>query len=246
MKSTQKRTESPASEAPVEMRLARLESRTRQGRGWKWAFVGLLFAFAGLPMAADALGPVPNTFTDGGVVSAAEMNENFAYLQNAITDVEATVPSGAVMYFNASTCPAGWTELEAARGRTVVGMNGSAGTLAGTVGTALADMENRDHTHTTNIASVTTSSTGSHNHQWLLNGTTTYNSSGSGMIAVPPIPLQVGTLQTTRLNPVSSSDYYTDNDGTHTHTLNPPATASSASSTSDVVPYLQLLVCQRD
>jgi hypothetical protein len=58
-------------------------------------------------------------------------------------------PSGAVVYFNLPACPAGWTELVAARGRYIVGLpNG--GTLAGTDGTALTDLEDRpvgQHTH---------------------------------------------------------------------------------------------------
>ena len=59
------------------------------------------------------------------------------------------VPSGAVMYFNASTCPSGWSDLTAARGRYIVAL-GPGGTLGGTQGTALADLENRaigKHTH---------------------------------------------------------------------------------------------------
>ncbi len=51
-------------------------------------------------------------------------------------------PSGAVVFFNLSTCPAGWSELTAARGRYVVGLPAS-GTIAGVAGTALTDLENR-------------------------------------------------------------------------------------------------------
>ena len=52
------------------------------------------------------------------------------------------VPAGAVMFSNLAACPIGWTELTGARGRYLVGLPGS-GTLAGTAGTALADLENR-------------------------------------------------------------------------------------------------------
>lgn len=58
-------------------------------------------------------------------------------------------PSGAVMFFNLSACPTGWTELTSAQGRYVVGRS-AGGTLAGTVGTALSNLENRPvgrHTH---------------------------------------------------------------------------------------------------
>jgi hypothetical protein len=59
------------------------------------------------------------------------------------------VPSGAVMFFNLAACPSGWVDAAAAQGRYLVGMPPS-GTLAGTVGTALTNGENRavgQHTH---------------------------------------------------------------------------------------------------
>jgi hypothetical protein len=59
------------------------------------------------------------------------------------------VPSGAVMFFHLSTCPNGWTELSAARGRYIVARP-AGGTLGATKGTALSNLENRTvgrHTH---------------------------------------------------------------------------------------------------
>jgi hypothetical protein len=58
-------------------------------------------------------------------------------------------PSGAVVFFNLSSCPTGWSEYTAGRGRYVVGLP-SSGTLAGTTGTALSNLENRavgQHNH---------------------------------------------------------------------------------------------------
>lgn len=52
------------------------------------------------------------------------------------------VPGGAIMLFDSATCPAGWTEYTAARGRTIVGVP-SGGTVGGTVGSALADLATR-------------------------------------------------------------------------------------------------------
>jgi len=62
------------------------------------------------------------------------------------------VPSGAVMYFNLQTCPAGWSELQAARGRYVVGLQSDlpGATLASTIGTPIGVGESRavgQHTH---------------------------------------------------------------------------------------------------
>jgi hypothetical protein len=58
-------------------------------------------------------------------------------------------PAGAVMFFDLASCPSGWSEYTAGRGRYIVG-NPSAGTLGAAVGTALSDTENRptgQHTH---------------------------------------------------------------------------------------------------
>ena len=59
------------------------------------------------------------------------------------------VPSTAVMFFNNTVCPSGWTAISAAQGRYLVGLPTS-GTLAGTTGTALSNQENRpvgQHNH---------------------------------------------------------------------------------------------------
>lgn len=61
--------------------------------------------------------------------------------------------SGAIMYFAASTCPTGWSEVTAARGRYIVGLPAS-GSVSSTVGTALTDQENRpagQHTHSVTV-----------------------------------------------------------------------------------------------
>lgn len=233
----------------LKARLHRLERSHRGGRWWRRATLALVMALVLAPLAADALGPVPHTFSSGGVISASEMNANFAYLQNAITDVEGAVPTGAVMLFNLSTCPAGWSEVTDARGRALVGMNGSAGTLGGTLGTPLSDLENRSHTHSTDVGSTTTSSGGSHNHQWLRDGAATYGPTGAN-VTVGGVPLQAFTsgtpLHMTNLRQSGSADYHTSSAGAHTHTVNPPATTSTGATTSQVMPYIQYLACQRD
>jgi hypothetical protein len=66
--------------------------------------------------------------------------------------VDATAPTGAVMYFDLGSCPAGWSNYEPGRGRYLVGVP-SGGTQGATVGTALSDTENRptgQHTHAVN------------------------------------------------------------------------------------------------
>jgi hypothetical protein len=52
------------------------------------------------------------------------------------------LPSGAVAFFEAAACPAGWTAYESARGRYLVGLN-AGGTVGAPVGTALGNQESR-------------------------------------------------------------------------------------------------------
>ncbi len=68
-----------------------------------------------LSVAAVALA-APVTFSAGQTLQATDLNNNFSYL----------VPSGAVVAFNLSSCPAGWSALAAAQGRTIIGVNSPA------------------------------------------------------------------------------------------------------------------------
>ena len=86
---------------------------------------------------------------------------------------EGGVPTGAVMHFNLSTCPAGWENATIAQGRYLVGLT-AGGTLEATVGTALTNTENRatgahavtisdpNHAHSINVfSSLISASAGS-------------------------------------------------------------------------------------
>ncbi len=73
-----------------------------------------------------------------------------------------SVPSGMVMYTVSATCPSGWTEFTAARGRYIVGVP-SEGTVSSTVGTALSNSEDRavgQHSHTASDSGHTHSMAG--------------------------------------------------------------------------------------
>lgn len=239
-------TDENAREA-LERRLQELEQQGRRRSRWtRLALIATCIGALSMPFVAKSLGPVPHTFTAGGVVSASQMNENFAYLQNAITDVEGQVPSGAVMMFNLSTCPAGWSELPEARGRTFVGMNGSAGTLRGEVGTPLGNMGARtinevpNHTHGVGTLSGTAGSTGSthshpvpevttggvssssHNHSMALG-----NGEGTSSVRVQysrnPVPSGVPTSMNTGFDTVPHTHtvpaHTTSTSGSHTHAV---------------------------
>ena len=58
-----------------------------------------------------------------------------AIMAERLADDQALVPAGAVMAFNRSSCPAGWSPLAAAVGRVIVG----GGTVGTTVGTPLSN-----------------------------------------------------------------------------------------------------------
>lgn len=256
--------------------------QSRRGR----TITTLALAAAALPVLALA-SPVdlPNTFESGAPVLAAEFNGNFDAVADAVDDNDTRisalegssdggVPSAAVVFFDTAECPEGWSELTEARGRAVVGMDGSAASLLGTVGTELNDLEDRAHAHTTDIGEVTSGSTavshthgvpshatgssGSHNHQWK-DGLGTFNASGNA-VPVGPFPAGAGGVIVPNW---ASIDGFTDNDGAHSHSVaglttggasstghshavNPPATGSSSASTGQVMPYVQLLACRRD
>ena len=150
--------------------------------------------------------------------------------------VAAGVPAGAVMFFNLASCPSGWTELTAARGRTITGLP-SGGALAGTVGTALTNLENRTHTHSVPITSVIFSSSNLSNQEDgevliaddIINYFTInrFDEAGGGWWQAKFTPSMVYE------NPAGRKKLSTKT-----------ATTGSAS-TSDVIPYIQLLTCQK-
>jgi hypothetical protein len=81
----------------------------------------------------------------------------------------ASVPTGAVMFFELPACPAGWTDYGALTGRVPVGV-GATGTVGGPVGAALADGGNRTinavpaHTHAIDPPATTSTADGQHTH----------------------------------------------------------------------------------
>ena len=129
--------------------------------------------------------------------------------------VPQAIPSGAVMFFNLSSCPSGWTELTPARGRYLVGLPAS-GTLAATDGTPLSDKEDRpagQHAHTVIDPG--------HSHSYVNNAVWQYYCGANYC------QTQYGNSATTGS---STTGITVDNFGTVAGTN---------------APYLQLLVCQK-
>lgn len=73
------------------------------------------------------------------------------------------LPPGMVAYFDSSTCPTGWSPLEEAQGRAIVGIPED-GTVLGSVGMPLDDLEDRPHTHNVDPGPTDTSSAPGHSH----------------------------------------------------------------------------------
>jgi hypothetical protein len=147
--------------------------------------VGILaIGFPILALAAPVT--IPHAFSDGGIISAGAFNENFEAIAAAINDNDARLtdleqdvadlsadtlfPAGAVAFFNSTSCPGGWSELQEARGRVLVGMNGSAGTLMAEIGTALEDegaktiTETPSHAHPVSLSGTAAGSGSDHTH----------------------------------------------------------------------------------
>jgi hypothetical protein len=130
------------------------------------------------------------------------------------------------MFFDLASCPTGWSELTDAQGRALVGLP-SGGTLKGTVGSPLADTEDRAHSHTVDIASTATAIDGVHSHG--------VNIAYHNMSVTPGL--------------IVYNDWYafgTSFSSGHSHQFDAPATSSSGATTADAMPYIQLLVCRKD
>jgi len=89
-------------------------------------------------------------FTGNGVWANQYCDEDGENCE-AITDLSGGggVPSGAVMFFDLTSCPTGWSEDNDVDGRYITGLP-TGGTLGAQVGTALSDQENRpvgQHNH---------------------------------------------------------------------------------------------------
>jgi hypothetical protein len=131
---------------------------------------------------------------------------------------DATAPAGAVMFFNLASCPNGWFELAGAQGRYLVGVP-TGGTLGGSSGTALGDLENRP--------------VGQHNHS------VTHGLHSHGIAAVSDVSAAgsfTGVLYGNRS--VFSTIETSSNQGSIS--VN---NAGSVAGTN--APYLQLRVCQK-
>lgn len=154
------------------------------------------------------------------------------------------LPQNAIVHFDLTTaagCPAGWTELTAARGAYITGLvnGGTKGTL---VGTALTDQENRNHTHTVPALSISASgvldlTTGATNSTQIgFNGASGHlivRSGGTNQQDNNELQAAGGAIDT---NPIGAA--------THTHGGS-TGTGTSGNNNITPAPYLQYLTCKK-
>lgn len=156
------------------------------------------------------------------------------------------LPSGAVSFYWGTACPNGWSVFQSSRGRAILGTP-QGGSVGGSVGSQVADMTAVDHSHVIS-GGVTTTSSPTHNHWWatlttdkrwwsfgepysgvtLIQWTDGMDNDGGGYF---PFESQV------------PSTNYTDMEGPHNHQL---TINQSTQSESGNLPYVQLLVCEKD
>jgi hypothetical protein len=145
------------------------------------------------------------------------------------------------MHFDAPSCPTGWTELTAARGRVLVGLP-AGGTPGLTVGAGLGNGGSRTitsvpaHTHVVDPPSTGTSSPGNHTHQVGGSGADDNNHTGNGDFLAD----SDANLQSWR---------NTTGGGNHSHSVDIAAFTSASAGVASVdvsMPYLQLILCRKD
>lgn len=130
--------------AAMQQRLNELERATRQTRTRRTIWAVAFVLAAGTAMGAATW---PANFQAGAPAKAAALNDYFNDLDTRLAAASPrVVPTGAVMFFNLSGCPMGWSVFTQARGRTLVGLN-SGGTLATTVGTPIPNATAPTHGH---------------------------------------------------------------------------------------------------
>lgn len=177
---------------------------------------------------------------NGGIQLGTSSGANAGTLRWNGTDVQVYtgtawanfgVPSGTIAFF-ASSCPGGWSEFAGAEGRAIVGLP-AGGTLGGTVGTALTDQEDRTHTHPYSdvIAHTHSVSDPGHAHDFPVKN----NIDNGGFNTI------------SRAWPTGFDNLYQTNSSLTNISIDSTGVATgTTNATSAMMPYLQLLVCQKN
>jgi hypothetical protein len=171
--------------------------------------------------AGGSINLTPGT-SESGAAGSVRVLGAFSLTQTTVSVNGANaffIPSGALMYFNLTSCPNGWSEFTESRGRYVVSrpVSGSTGTV---VGTALTQAENRpvgQHSHTITDPG--------HQHDAFANTNGEYDSGGSdAFYGVQNVNDSMRTLENTTGITINNS--------------------GSVAGTN--APYIQLIFCRKD
>lgn len=159
------------------------------------------------------------------------------------------MPSGAVSFFDLTSCPNGWSELIAGRGRALLGLP-LGGLGGGSVGTPYYDFEVRNHLHVLFVTSAVNSS-GSHPHTWSWSSTAgggfdwySYDVNGAAKLLFA-WNNGVGN-EGSGLYPFTSAtgrSFGVGFDSGHAHTF---SLSWNTSTNSIAEPYLQMLLCRKN
>lgn len=178
---------------------------------------------------------------------------------SALTGISA-VPSGMIAFFAAASCPSGWSEYTALRGRTLLGLP-AGGTVAGTYATALGNLGTSAitnvpaHTHTYSAttdnpgghthdgSSLATGSAGTHDHNMHYNlsgpsGGSSWSYVGDNSYPTSNLPIDDAGAHT---HPISGN---TGSAGSHTHGVSGTTSNTGSASVDVTMPYIQLIACQ--
>ncbi|MBI5306542.1 hypothetical protein HZB04_03085 [Candidatus Wolfebacteria bacterium] len=189
------------------------------------------------------------TSTFNGTVEST--SGGFKFSDGTMQTSAGNTPSGAVMYFNLSSCPSGWSLLSGADGRYIVGITStSTRTIGAIVGTILGDagggyLENRavgQHSHSISDPGHSHGvSDPSHRHQYQIFG------GGAGNSGSPP-PLFKYPLEQTgsSYEHYGLTNYSNTSISINVNTTGISATQNSGSVSGTNAPYIQLLVCQKN
>jgi hypothetical protein len=177
----------------------------------------------------------------------------------------AEIPSGAVMFFNGASCPVGWSELTNARGRVLVGLT-EEGAPGDTVGEPMEGIQGSNHDHGVRIAPVVTAEDDGHSHT-IGSREMQIGPGGSHVHSMEPphsratvlrgdgsgAEIEVADVTHTHSIRDSLSHRHgwenvpvTTSQTTHRHALPALQAVSTPVPASDVIPYMQLLVCIKD
>jgi hypothetical protein len=154
----------------------------------------------------------------------------FKFPDGTTQTTAAALPTGTVIFYDGTSCPAGWAELIAARGRYLVGLP-SGGTLSGSVGTALTNLQNRAAGQHTHSLSGSTSSDGNHQHPMYM------KQDAGGNREVVKMGYIYSGGQT---HPAMEAA------GNHNHSISGNTDSGSSLAAGTNAPYLQLLVCRKN